>query len=367
MAELVHQTWSRVTGKPWSAAAAGGFTNGTAQANLALQSRLNSGWNPYAPAAPAPAPAPAPAAAAPAPNSYDQAAATFAAQGATKDAELRTQEEALLAKRAGVTSSYETPLALMNRLSQENKIPELQAQLEPVRLEGLRTEDLLSKLKGDITSRVSNAGGSMADIRLTEGYKREPLVQQLSDLARAQERFAGQLANAQQSVVSQGQLYGEDYKRRVEELNVEMEVFGQRAARESANWSATRQAQYEATISKIKRAEELDNIEAKRVYDDIVAERDYNRDLAKISAGKSGSGADKSKFTEEQQNMIDNLDTVIAGAYSGDKVDPKVAQNRVYNYVKGIIPTATRIGLDPEYLWAQWRDLADGIEGIKTR
>jgi hypothetical protein len=63
--ELVYQTWQRITGKPWSAAAAGGFTNGSYEANIALQKRLLSGWNPYAPAAPAPAPAaPAPAPAA---------------------------------------------------------------------------------------------------------------------------------------------------------------------------------------------------------------------------------------------------------------------------------------------------------------
>ncbi len=59
MAELVFQTWERITGRPWSAAAAGGFTDGSFDANIALQQRLLGGWNPFAPT-PSPAPAPRP-------------------------------------------------------------------------------------------------------------------------------------------------------------------------------------------------------------------------------------------------------------------------------------------------------------------
>lgn len=51
MAELVYQTWERITGKPWSAAAAGGFTDGSYASNVALQQKLLGGWNPYSPKA----------------------------------------------------------------------------------------------------------------------------------------------------------------------------------------------------------------------------------------------------------------------------------------------------------------------------
>lgn len=50
MAELVYQTWERITGRPWSDAAAGGFTDGSFDANIALQKRLLGGWNPFEPA-----------------------------------------------------------------------------------------------------------------------------------------------------------------------------------------------------------------------------------------------------------------------------------------------------------------------------
>ncbi|KKN26618.1 hypothetical protein LCGC14_0872820 [marine sediment metagenome] len=64
MAELVYQTWERITGRPWSDAHKGGFTTGTYAENIALQKRLLGGWNPYAPkpapkAAPKAAPKPA--------------------------------------------------------------------------------------------------------------------------------------------------------------------------------------------------------------------------------------------------------------------------------------------------------------------
>ena len=64
MAELVYQTWERITGRPWSDAHKSGFTTGSYADNIALQKRLLGGWRPYAPkAAPRPAPKPAPKAA----------------------------------------------------------------------------------------------------------------------------------------------------------------------------------------------------------------------------------------------------------------------------------------------------------------
>lgn len=61
MAELVYQTWERITGRPWSDARAGGFTTGSYADNIALQKRLLGGWNPYAPSPAPPPPTPAPA------------------------------------------------------------------------------------------------------------------------------------------------------------------------------------------------------------------------------------------------------------------------------------------------------------------
>ena len=56
MPELVYQTWERITGRPWSDAAKGGFTDGSYDANIDLQRRLLEGWDPYAkPAAKKPA------------------------------------------------------------------------------------------------------------------------------------------------------------------------------------------------------------------------------------------------------------------------------------------------------------------------
>ncbi len=52
MAELAYQTYERITGKPWATAKANGLTDGSASANLALQKKLLSGWNPYAQSAP---------------------------------------------------------------------------------------------------------------------------------------------------------------------------------------------------------------------------------------------------------------------------------------------------------------------------
>ncbi|KKN26351.1 hypothetical protein LCGC14_0875650 [marine sediment metagenome] len=94
MAELVYQTWERITGRPWSDAHAGGFTTGTYDENIALQKRLLGGWNPYAPKAkPAPKPAPRRQAAAARP------AATPAALQIEPGMWLRIQEELMKLER----------------------------------------------------------------------------------------------------------------------------------------------------------------------------------------------------------------------------------------------------------------------------
>lgn len=68
MPELVYQTWERITGRPWSDAAKGGFTDGSYDANVALQKRLLGGWDPYAKAAKKAPAKKAPTAKAPAPT-----------------------------------------------------------------------------------------------------------------------------------------------------------------------------------------------------------------------------------------------------------------------------------------------------------
>ena len=73
MAELAYQAWQRMTGLPWAQAKAMGLTNGSAQQNLALIARLNTGWRPnQAPAPAQQAPAAAPAPAGPAPEAQRQ-------------------------------------------------------------------------------------------------------------------------------------------------------------------------------------------------------------------------------------------------------------------------------------------------------
>ncbi|KKL53057.1 hypothetical protein LCGC14_2279230, partial [marine sediment metagenome] len=107
MAELVYQTWERITGKPWSAARKGGFTTGSYNDNIALQKKLLGGWNPYKPkAAPKPKPKPKakpkPRAKAPSPGpvpvepgiTAKQWAAALALQRETAQELARLQEQA---------------------------------------------------------------------------------------------------------------------------------------------------------------------------------------------------------------------------------------------------------------------------------
>lgn len=350
MAELVYQTWQRVTGKPWSAAAAGGFTNGTAQNNLALQARLNSGWNPYQAAAPAPAPAPA--AAAPAGPSAAQTIVTDPLMAFAKQQSADAQ--AILDKKNAYVNSAETLPAMYARLQNEAGIPALNAQLEPIRQQTLTTEGQLSNLSGDVANLT--AGQGEARRRLVEAGRQAPLVQQLSDLARAQERFAGQISGAQQAVATQMGLQGEQYNRYLSKYDDMLKVFGDSAARESSAFTAGKQAEWDKFLADTKRAEDLSDQQAAQAFDLAKMALAHQYALAETIA--SGSGGSDTTTKRNQDAFNTTVENIVASA--GD--NKKAAENGLYTYLKnGGAARATSLGLNAEDYWAIWRTLKASI------
>lgn len=116
MAETVSQTWKRVTGQEWGNAA-NPYTDRSYNGNIALQKRLNTGWNPFAAPAPVAAPAsptPNAAAAPPSPavnpvdyfNNASKAVDDKLASNRTDLTNLYSSQDAEL--KAGVDKANET-------------------------------------------------------------------------------------------------------------------------------------------------------------------------------------------------------------------------------------------------------------------
>lgn len=104
MAELAYQTYERVTGKPWATAKANGLTDGSASSNLALQSKLNGGWNPFS----TPTAAPAPSAPAATPASGNVLDPYIAAATAQVTPEYDAAGKAIQTSAEKTKSTYDT-------------------------------------------------------------------------------------------------------------------------------------------------------------------------------------------------------------------------------------------------------------------
>lgn len=193
--ELVYQTWQRVTGKPWTEASKGGFTDGSAATNLALQKKLNAGWNPYAQNTPANSPA-----AAADPNAYINQN-----QQADFNAAVNANAPTLKTNVASITESFPdilktitggqvppTPPSLSElytKLTSEGGVTELEQQLN----------DLTNQeqtIMGMSEARQLNAEGGAVSLGVIGGRQGEierQTQQQLQTLGRIKSYVADQL------------------------------------------------------------------------------------------------------------------------------------------------------------------------------
>lgn len=203
MAELAYQTWQNVTGKPWSEAKAGGYTTGSAADNLALQAKLQGGWNPYAQSAPAAAAAPA---AAPAPVDYAAQYRQTAEQRLRPSLDLALQalqgeEQGIAAQEAQIPGYYD---ALAQQLEKEAKnttsnFEQQQNQrglfTSGITLEGLAgIQDTLFKNKAQTAQEKANKLAELALARAGIGTRKTQAQQQY---AQSIDDMVNQLLNQQ--------------------------------------------------------------------------------------------------------------------------------------------------------------------------
>lgn len=157
MAETVAQTWQRITGKPWSEAAKAGLTDGSAAANLALQKKLNGGFNPYAqPATPAQA-APAPAASPL--DAYQKLVSDWYAQKPVTPATFNYSPEQEAADKASVSQEYRP----FYQEQADQSGTQFQQTLNQVR-EGFSRRGLWGAAAGTATTTDPNTGLTTTNI-----------------------------------------------------------------------------------------------------------------------------------------------------------------------------------------------------------
>jgi hypothetical protein len=237
-----------------------------------------------APAARAPAAKPKAKAVKKRPSSRKKAAAAISRKEAAFRAKQAKESKALEAQFRKFRTGLEPLDILRQRLAGELGIPELQAQLEPLRGQALRLGQTLLGVPEEIAGRTRGAIVTEAQRRALESARGADLERQLRDVAISQEFFAGQLTGAQAEL---GQQIGVTQEQREFDLRAfgqQADLLNTRLARELTGYTTQLQRQFEAIIGDIERAEQLSDAERQRAHEFALLER-----RAAISASQAAT------------------------------------------------------------------------------
>jgi hypothetical protein len=306
MAELPYQTWERVTGKGWNEAKSGGFTSGSAAENIALQSRLNSGWNPFGSNDPVVT----------ASGSSEKPEwlknDPFAGEFERAIQEQNKAREELLARQKaeeeGLFGDFEKKLAgqekltdAYGRLKSEAGIPDLQKQVDVYKGEIYKVKDLLDRLDEDITARTKGTFTSESQRNRQVAAEGDPLRTSLSRLGTAATPFMERLSSAMSEVGTMLGLTREEQAKELEPLKLRINASTDRFAREISGFEKGKESELTGLLDKITRGRELADREWQRLETLAQEEREFARqkelmaqqfeyDMKKAKA--SGSGTD---------------------------------------------------------------------------
>jgi len=327
--ELVYQTWQRITGKPWSEARAGGFTTGGYNENLALQRRLLSGWNPYAPAAPASAPAAAPAAPAPTYSvpPLQQTAEQLGQQGqAALTGYLQPLQQAY-GEYAAAQGRMTSPIELYKQYETEAGVTERQAAVTRLREQTAKITELLNNLEGNVQQRLSGVLTTAAQRARVVGAEAAPLTKGLSTLGGLLGVEEPALAAAQQraGTLTGYAVEGEKQKLAQYQTQIESARFTAEQQIESMRDDLTRRygaAEAERQIAAAK--EELER-QAQLQKESAAKQFEYDQALQRLQAQLNppsrggGGGTTKAPTAKEnyQASLINELNSGALNASGG--------------------------------------------------
>jgi len=287
MAELVHQTWSRVTGKPWQEAQKGGFTSGSAQANLALQKRLLGGWNPYQ--APPPQQAqpqpstpmfqsPQPSQPNPTPYEVPDLVAIQRQQAQEREAKQREQEakwEGIFGQYRGLLGGQEKMSDAFGRLSGEAGLPELEKQAQSGKENVYNVQSLLRNLRQDVIDTTRGVGLTESQRRLQEGAKRESLNEQLSGAIDFLKPLTDRLNSAMGTVNTRLGLLSSDQATALKPLELELNSLPGRFAAEISGFNQNKSDELNVYLQKYQTGVAMNQAEMQRMADIAKEERDF--------------------------------------------------------------------------------------------
>ena len=264
-----------------------------------------------------------------------QAAASYSKKVQDLLARQKAEETAKLGKLQAFIAGKEPIPELRGRLAGELGIPELAAQLEPLRQRSLTLEGLLLDLPETISGRTAGTLTTEAQRRSLEASGGERLARQIRENAMSQEMFAGQLAGAQGELAQLLAAENQQFQREVFPITTELDMFADRAAREVTGYTTAFQAELDAVLADISRAEDLSDQARQRAHELAVMEREFAlRRSAATQDAKTATNAAK-------QQLIQQLNSGAISATKG-----KVGEGGVGSFEKAVATYAKTLGFN---------------------
>lgn len=360
MAELVHQTWSRVTGKPWSEASKGGYTTGSYDANIALQKKLLGGWNPYGGStAAAPAPAPAP----------QQSVLDFTTgQNKLVSDEAAKREATSAAAREKLVNFYNTleaPEDRYNRFREEHGVADREQVVNDLIRNIMGTQDTIEGVKENVTNRSRDFLMSQDQVDSLAAKERLPHQEILTKLLRSKEYEEVGLQGIMNNIMTLMNLsaQGDELKARPLHYGVDWAEKDKGFAVDLMKTLTGRST--EAYGQDVSLAEQRRRDEEARAFEKEMAAINFNYDKTLKNMGSGSSAADDAKKLKIGQ-FNDTISRIMEMAK--DPRQKNSAQNELYEFLRSGgsyekstgqsgATLASSLGLDPEQYWALWRSI----------
>ena len=230
--------------------------------------------------------------------------AIYKSMEASRQAEqnrLRGEEESLFQKFETAQAGQEPLSTAYERMSTEQGIPGLTAQLSTVRGEVAKTGDLLDRLEEDINARTTGQLLSEPQRRRLLASEETPLRTQLGRLVTGQAEASGQLSTALQLVGNKMTYFTAEQQRQIQPILARISAFSDRAAREMSGFTEGLQDQLSLILAKIQRGQQLADQDWQQASDWSKMERQFEMDKDKIRlqgewdvkkslSGQSGAG-----------------------------------------------------------------------------
>ncbi|MDI6808201.1 MAG: hypothetical protein QME66_04350 [Candidatus Eisenbacteria bacterium] len=187
----------------------------------------------------------------------------------------RAEEEGLFREFERLSGAQEKLPTAMQRLRGEQRIPQLEEQLNIFKGESRSIKNLLDRLDEDVTTRTQGTLTNEAQRRRQIAAEEEPLQKTLGRLGMAAEPILEAISKGESNVVQQLQLLTAEQQRELQPVLLRIDRMSDRFSREMTGFTQDKQTQLTLLLDKMQSDRQLSQLEWQQANQLAAAEREF--------------------------------------------------------------------------------------------